>query len=63
MNVYTIYGFLTTSKPVTFFIELLHNVGMHVCVYMYLLSRLLITSGVMGCNIDPYDWLNEFYGF
>ena len=25
--------------------------------------RLLITSGVMWCDIDPYDWLNKFYGF
>ena len=25
--------------------------------------RLLITSGVMWCNIDPYDWLNKLYGF
>ena len=25
--------------------------------------RLLIISGVMWCDIDPYDWLNKFYGF
>ena len=25
--------------------------------------RLLITSGVMWRDIDPYDWLNKFYGF
>ena len=25
--------------------------------------RLLITSGMMCCDIDPYDWLNKFYGF
>ena len=25
--------------------------------------RLLITSGMMWCDIDPYDWLNKFYGF
>ena len=36
---------------------------MHVYVYMYPHSRLLITSGMMGRNIDPYDWLNEFHGF
>ena len=34
---------------------------MHVCVCPS--PRLLITSGVMQCNIDPYDWLNKFYGF
>ena len=22
-----------------------------------------MTSGVMWCDIDPYDWLNKFYGF
>ena len=25
--------------------------------------RLLITSGVMWCDIDLYDWLNKIYGF
>ena len=25
--------------------------------------RLLITSDVMWCDIDPYDWLNKSYGF
>ena len=26
--------------------------------------RLLITSGVMWCDIEtPYDWLNKLYGF
>ena len=25
--------------------------------------RLLITSGVIWCDIDPYDWLNKLYGF
>ena len=23
--------------------------------------RVLITSGVMWCDMDPYDWLNKFY--
>ena len=27
------------------------------------LPRLLITSGMMWHDIDPYDWLNKFYGF
>ena len=22
-----------------------------------------MTSGMMWCDIDPYDWLNKFYGF
>ena len=34
-----------------------------VCVCVCSLMRLLITSGVMWCNIPPYDWLNKFYGF
>ena len=34
-----------------------------VCVFVCLPPRLLITSGVMWCDIDPYDWLNKFYGF
>ena len=25
--------------------------------------RLLITSSVMWRDIDPFDWLNKFYGF
>ena len=25
--------------------------------------RLLITNGVMWCDIDPYDWLNKLYDF
>ena len=33
----------------------------YVCVCLP--PRLLITSGVMWCDIDPYDWLNKFYGF
>ena len=42
-------------------IALSTNVGMHVFVCPP--PRLLITSGVMWCDIDPYDWLNKFYGF
>ena len=25
--------------------------------------RLVITSGVMRCDMDPYDWLNKHYSF
>ena len=36
-----------------------------VCVYMFECLcpplRLLIISGMMWCDIDPYDWLNKFY--
>ena len=36
---------------------------MCVCVCVCVSApRLLITSGVMWCDIDPYDWLNKFYG-
>ena len=31
----------------------------HVC--MCACPRLLITSGVMWCDVDPYDWLKKFY--
>ena len=41
------------------------NVCMHMCLCVCVCPppRLLITSGVMWCDIDPYDWLNKFYGF
>ena len=32
---------------------------LHVCVCPP--PRLIITSGVMWCDMDPYDWLNKFY--
>ena len=32
-----------------------------VCVCVCPPPRLLITSGEMWQNIDPYDWLNKFY--
>ena len=32
-------------------------------VYVCPPPRLLITSGVMQCDRDPYDWLNKIYGF
>ena len=50
------------------FLELLlsTNVCMHVCVCMCLRvcppPRLLITSGMMWCDIDRYDRFNKFYG-
>ena len=34
----------------------------YVCVCVCPPPRLLITSGVMWCVVDPYDWLNKFYG-
>ena len=35
-----------------------------VCVFACVSApRLLITGGVMWCDVDPYDWLNKFYGF
>ena len=34
-----------------------------VCVCVCLHPRLLVTNGVMWCDIDPYDWLNKFNGF
>ena len=47
------------------FLELLMsaNVCMHVCLRVCPPLRLLITSGVIWCDIDPYDWLTKFYGF
>ena len=41
------------------------SVQMSVCACLCVCPppRLLITSGVMWCDIDPYDWLNKFYGF
>ena len=39
---------------------------MCVCVCVFVLCpppRLLITSGVIWCDIDSYDWSNKFYGF
>ena len=38
---------------------------MHVCLHVCVSTpRLLITSGVMWCDIDSiYDWLNKFYSY
>ena len=33
------------------------------CVCMPLPLRLLITSGMMWCDMDPYDWLSKFYSY
>ena len=33
------------------------------CVCVCPPPRLLLTSGVMWCDIDPYNWLNKFYDF
>ena len=34
-----------------------------VCLCVCPSPRLSITSGMMWCDIDPYDWFNKFYGF
>ena len=36
---------------------------MRLCVFVCLPPRLLLTSGMMWCDIDPYNWLNNFCGF
>ena len=39
--------------------------SVYVCVCLCVCPppRLLITSGVIWCDIDPYNWSNKFYGF
>ena len=32
-----------------------------VCVFVCPLPRLLITSGIMWHDMNPYNWLNKFY--
>ena len=47
------------------FLEFLYA-QMYVCTCAYVCvsaPRLLITSDVMWCDIDPYALLNKFYGF
>ena len=64
-------GVPATGQCVPGFLEsfLSANVCMHlclrvcVCVFVCPPPRLLITSDVMWCDIDPYDWLNKSYGF
>ena len=34
-----------------------------VCVCVCPPPRLVITSGVMWHDMDPYDWLNKYYSF
>ena len=50
---------LATIRPD--FLELLlsANVCMHVCLRVCLPPRLLITSGVMWCGIDPVQLVKE----
>ena len=65
--------FINLRQRAPGFLELLlsENACMHVCVCVCVSAcvcvspppRLLITSGMMWCDIDPYDWLNKFYGF
>ena len=66
----TFYPFLNQARAShrsarTWFLEIdfVHNVCICVCVCVCPPLRLLITSGMVWCEIDPYDWLNKFYGF
>ena len=38
-------------------------VCVRVCVCVCPPPRLVITSGVIWCDMDPYDWLNKHYSF
>ena len=38
------------------------NFDLCVCVCVFY-PKAINTSGIMLCDIDPYDWLNKFYGF
>ena len=33
------------------------------CVHVRLPMRLLITSGMLWHDMDPYNWLNKFYNY
>ena len=69
VNVYTDYGFLTTSKPrlLSLRIALSTNVGMcgHVCTYIPT-PRISTTCAMIECDIDPirlvYQVLWLLYG-
>ena len=52
-----------TGQLASDFLKLFLCRRLHVCVFVCPPLRLLITSGVMWCDIDPYDWSNKFYGF
>ena len=44
-------------------IDFVWEVSMCVCVSVCPPPRLLITSGVMWCDMGLCDWLNKFYNF
>ena len=44
-------------------IDLVLEVCVCVCVSVCPPLRLVITSGVMWCDMDPYDRLNKYYSF
>ena len=54
----------TGHRPVrAWFLEIDPVRDVCMCMSVCLPPRLLITSGVIWCDIDPYDWLNKLYGF
>ena len=43
---------------------LVFRVALFICLFVCVSTpRLLITSGMMRCNIHPYHWFNKLYGF
>ena len=57
-NVYVHYVILNQTRaghrPArTWFLRIVLSVSVYVCVFVCLPPRLLITSGVMWCDIDP----------
>ena len=44
-------------------VDLVHKVCVCVSVSACLPLWLVITSGVMWCDMNPYDWLNRFHSF
>ena len=49
------------NQECTWFLEI--DLVREVCVSVCLPPRLVITSGVMWRDMDPYDWLNKYYSF
>ena len=44
-------------------IDLVHEVCVCVCVSVCPPPSLVLTSGVIWRDMDPYDWLNKYYSF